>query len=86
MLQDHNVVIEDAIAGGLSSEIEPQAASFLEPNPVKNARAYCFWGVLHDWSGPVCRVILSNTVTPMGPESKVLIAEHECPAVVLLPS
>ena len=81
VLQDQSSVIEDAIAGGLSSEIEPQAASFFEPNPVKNARAYFFRRVLHDWSDPVCRTILSNTVSSMGPASRVLLAEYEVPAV-----
>lgn len=36
---------------------------------------------MHDWSDPVCQKILSNAVTSMGPESKVLIAEYEVPAV-----
>lgn len=81
VLQDQDPVIKDGIAGGLSAEIEPQVASFFEPNPVRNARAYFFRRVLHDWSDPVCRTILSNTVTSMGPESKLLIAEYEVPAV-----
>ena len=81
VLQDQDAIIKDAIAGGLSSEIEPQAASFFKPNPIKNARAYFFRRVLHDWSDPVCRTILSNTVTSMGPKSKVLIAEYEVPAI-----
>ncbi|KAB8068436.1 O-methyltransferase-domain-containing protein [Aspergillus leporis] len=81
VLQDQKAVIDDAIAGGLSSEIEAQAASFFEPNPVRGARAYFFRRVLHDWSDPVCRTILSNTVTAMGPRSRVLIAEYEVPAV-----
>jgi hypothetical protein len=81
VLQDQRPVIEDALAGGLSSEIEPQVASFFEPNPVKDARAYLVRRVLHDWSDPVCKTILSNTVVSMGPESKVLIAEYEVPVV-----
>lgn len=81
VLQDQDPVIKDAISGGLSAEIEPQVASFFEPNPVRNARAYFFRRVLHDWSDPVCKTILSNTVISMGPESKLLIAEYEVPAV-----
>lgn len=81
VLQDQKAVIEDALNGGLSSEIEAQPASFFEPNPVQHARAYFFRRVLHDWSDPVCRTILSNTVTSMGPASRVLIAEYEVPAV-----
>lgn len=81
VLQDREAVIRDAIAGGLSADIEPQAASFFKPNPVKNSRAYFFRRVLHDWSDPVCREILSNTVKSMGPDSRVLIAEYEVPAV-----
>jgi hypothetical protein len=81
VLQDQAAVIKDAVAGGLSPEIEAQAASFFEPNPVKNARAYFFRRVLHDWSDAVCRTILENTVVSMGADSRVLIAEYEVPAV-----
>ncbi|KNG44545.1 Winged helix-turn-helix DNA-binding domain-containing protein [Stemphylium lycopersici] len=80
VLQDQAAVIKDAVAGGLSSEIEAQSASFFEPNPVKNARAYFFRRVLHDWSDAVCRTILQNTAISMGPDSRVLIAEYEVPA------
>lgn len=80
VLQDQAAVIKDAVAGGLSAEIEAQAASFFEPNPVKNARAYFFRRVLHDWSDQVCRTILQNTVVSMGAGSRVLIAEYEVPA------
>lgn len=81
VLQELEMVIKDAIAEGLSPDIEPQATSFFEPNPIKNARAYFFRRVLHDWSDPVCLKILSNTVPSMGPKSRVLIAEYELPAV-----
>jgi hypothetical protein len=80
VLQDQESVIKDAVDGGLSPEIVAQPASFFEPNPVKNARAYFFRRVLHDWSDAVCRKILQNTVVSMGPDSKVLIAEYEVPA------
>ncbi|KAF2133644.1 S-adenosyl-L-methionine-dependent methyltransferase, partial [Dothidotthia symphoricarpi CBS 119687] len=81
VLQDQEAVIKDAVSGGLSSEIIAQVASFFEPNPVKNARAYFFRRVLHDWSDAVCRTILQNTVVAMAADSKVLIAEYEVPAV-----
>ncbi|KAF2844841.1 S-adenosyl-L-methionine-dependent methyltransferase [Plenodomus tracheiphilus IPT5] len=80
VLQDQAAVIKDALAGGLSSDIEAQAASFFEPNPIKNARAYFFRRVLHDWSDGVCQTILQNTAVSMGSESRVLIAEYEVPA------
>lgn len=81
VLQDQAAVIEDAVRGGLSADIEAQAASFFEPNPVRHARAYFFRRVLHDWSDSVCQTILQNTVVSMGPNSRVLIAEYEVPAV-----
>ncbi|KAK4141039.1 S-adenosyl-L-methionine-dependent methyltransferase [Dichotomopilus funicola] len=82
VLQDQQSVIDDALAGGLNpAEIEPQVASFFKPNPVRGARAYLFRRVLHDWSDPVCKAILSNTVVSMGPESRVLIAEYEVPVL-----
>ncbi|MCJ1251523.1 hypothetical protein MMC30_008758 [Trapelia coarctata] len=81
ILQDLEMTIKDAVAGGLAPGTEAQAANFFEPNPAKHARAYFFRRVLHDWSDGVCRTILSNTVSAMGPESRVLIAEYEVPAV-----
>ena len=39
VLQDMSDVIEDAKAGGLPSFIEPMAASFFEPQPVKGKEA-----------------------------------------------
>lgn len=80
VLQDQASVIQDALDGGLSSEIEAQAASFFEPQPIKGARAYHFRRVLHDWSDAVCCTILKNTAGAMGPQSRVLLAEYEVPA------
>ncbi|KAK7734904.1 hypothetical protein SLS53_007681 [Cytospora paraplurivora] len=79
ILQDQEAVIEDARAKDLPAYIEPQAASFFQPNPVKNARAYLFRRIFHDWSDPLSVVILSNTVSAMGRDSKVLIADVEMP-------
>lgn len=58
-----------------------QAASFFESNPVKNARAYFFRCVLHDWSNDMCRTILKNTAVSMDADSGVFITEYEEPAV-----
>ncbi|KAK9413324.1 putative O-methyltransferase domain-containing protein [Seiridium unicorne] len=81
VLQDQETVIRDAISQGLPDYIEPQAASFFESNPVRNARAYYYRRVFHDWSDPIAVKILSNTVSAMGPESRVLIADISMPLV-----
>lgn len=79
ILQDQEAVIQDAKSNGLPDYIEAQAASFFEPNPVVNARAYLFRRILHDWSDPYSVKILSNTVAAMGEHSKILIADVEMP-------
>ncbi|XXH00739.1 Increased recombination centers protein 22 [Hypoxylon texense] len=81
VLQDQKAVIEDAVSRGLPDYIEPQAASFFEPNPVRNARAYYYRRIFHDWSDPMAVKILSNTVAAMGPQSRVLIADICMPLV-----
>ncbi|KAI0873110.1 S-adenosyl-L-methionine-dependent methyltransferase [Hypoxylon argillaceum] len=75
VLQDQETVINDAIAQGLPSYIEPQVASFFQPNPVRNARAYYYRRVFHDWSDPIGVKILGSTVGAMGPDSRILIAD-----------
>ncbi|KAI1495693.1 S-adenosyl-L-methionine-dependent methyltransferase [Biscogniauxia marginata] len=79
VLQDQETVIQEAISQGLPDYIEPQAASFFEPNPVRNARAYYYRRIFHDWSDPIAVKILSSTVAAMGPESRVLIADISMP-------
>lgn len=81
VLQDQATVIQDAVSRGLPDYIEPQAASFFEPNPVRNARAYYYRRIFHDWSDPMAVKILSNTVAAMGPQSRVLIADISMPLV-----
>ncbi|TGJ85739.1 hypothetical protein E0Z10_g3034 [Xylaria hypoxylon] len=75
VLQDQEAVINDAIAQGLPSYIEPQATSFFEPNPVRNARVYYYRRVFHDWSDPIAVKILSSAVGALGPDSRILIAD-----------
>ncbi|KAI4591940.1 hypothetical protein KJ359_012071 [Pestalotiopsis sp. 9143b] len=79
VLQEQTAVLEEAIAQGLPGYIEPQAASFFETNPARNARAYYFRRIFHDWSDPMAVRILSNTVAAMGPKSRVLIADIMMP-------
>lgn len=79
ILQDQDAVIREAQANGLPDYIEAQVASFFEPNPVANARAYLFRRVLHDWADPLSVKVLSNTVAAMGAHSKILIADMEMP-------
>jgi hypothetical protein len=77
ILQGQAAVIKDAVAGGISPEIEAHATYFFEPDPVKNAQAYFFRRIFHDRSDAVCLTILQSTAVSMGAHSKVLIAEYE---------
>ena len=80
-LQDQPHVIEDAIARGLPFNIETQGTSFFQPNPVKNARAYHFQRIFHDWSDQKSVEILRNTAQAMDSDSRILISDTVVPTL-----
>ncbi|OQE14749.1 hypothetical protein PENSTE_c033G04955 [Penicillium steckii] len=63
-----------------SSVIEKVPYSFLDPQPIKNARAYFFRAIFHDWPDQICQKILLNTVSAMNPEySRIIIVDFVLP-------
>ncbi|KAJ6031002.1 hypothetical protein N7540_001734 [Penicillium herquei] len=60
--------------------IECMGYSFLDPQPVQNARTYYFRAIFHDWPDRVCRKILFNTISAMNPEySRIIIVDFVLP-------
>ncbi|KAF2197615.1 S-adenosyl-L-methionine-dependent methyltransferase [Delitschia confertaspora ATCC 74209] len=79
ILQDLPIVIENQL-GDLSDAIKPISHNFLEPQPVKGARAYYMHSVLHDWPDDVAGTILKHLIDAMEPGySKLLINENVIP-------
>ncbi|KAK0512054.1 hypothetical protein JMJ35_005182 [Cladonia borealis] len=77
ILQDVQEVIDDARAGGLAGNIEPQLASFFDGQHVKGAFNYYFRRIFHDWSDAVSQTILRNTVQAMDHRSRILITDTD---------
>ncbi|KAJ5586653.1 hypothetical protein N7450_006440 [Penicillium hetheringtonii] len=66
-----------------SSVIEKFPYSFLDPQPIKNARAYFFRAIFHDWPDQICQKILLNTVSAMNQEySRIIIVDFNPPDAV----
>ncbi|KAJ5704298.1 hypothetical protein N7493_011436 [Penicillium malachiteum] len=60
--------------------IECMSYSFLDPQPIKNARTYYFRAIFHDWPDRICRKILLNTISAMNPEySRIIIVDFVLP-------
>ena len=78
-LQDQQHVIQDARAKGLSIDIETQAMSFFQPNPIRGARAYYFRRIFHDWSDQPSVEILRNVAQAMSRNSRILISDTVVP-------
>lgn len=74
VLQD----LPDVIKGvsGRDSAIDVMGYSFLDPQPVKGARAYYFRAIFHDWPDHICQAILRNTMSAMASDySRILIVD-----------
>ncbi|OJJ47322.1 hypothetical protein ASPZODRAFT_65601 [Penicilliopsis zonata CBS 506.65] len=79
ILQDLPKVI--ALAPQLDG-VEGMGYSFLDPQPVKGARAYFFRSIFHDWPDRICHKILTNTMSAMDPSySRIIIMDHVLPDV-----
>lgn len=76
VLQDLAHVLETA---DLPSEIEIQAHSFFDEQPIKHAKAYYLRTVLHDWPDKQAVEILVRIREAMGPDSLLLIHEKAMP-------
>ncbi|KAK5131300.1 hypothetical protein LTR08_001139 [Meristemomyces frigidus] len=77
IVQDLPEVIDQANSQpkppGLESRLQYQKASFLEPQPQKDADLYYFRLVFHDWPTDKCIEILQNLVPSMKSGSRLLI-------------
>ncbi|KAJ5767127.1 uncharacterized protein N7511_004743 [Penicillium nucicola] len=60
--------------------IEAMGYSFLDPQPIKGARAYYFRAIFHDWPDRICHKILLNTASAMDPTySRIIIVDFVLP-------
>ncbi|KAJ5378407.1 hypothetical protein N7509_011526 [Penicillium cosmopolitanum] len=76
ILQDLPKIISSVEREG----IEKISYSFLDPQPIKGACAYCFRAIFHDWPDRMCQKILMNTVSAMKPGySRVIIIDFVLP-------
>ncbi|RYP14619.1 hypothetical protein DL767_010384 [Monosporascus sp. MG133] len=76
VLMDLGPVIENALAAGLPSWIEPVVGSFFEPLPVRDARVYYLRRCLHNWDDAACRTILRNVAAAMdATRSRLLVTD-----------
>ncbi|OJZ91573.1 hypothetical protein ASPFODRAFT_122497 [Aspergillus luchuensis CBS 106.47] len=76
VLQDLPKVVSRCPGG----RIEGMGYSFLDPQPIKGARAYYFRAIFHDWPDHICRKILVNTISAMDPEySRIIISDFVLP-------
>jgi len=82
IVQDQPHVIGAIPENYLPSDIEPMAADFWQPQPVKNAKIYYLRRVLHDWPDAECIKILTNQADAMADDSILLIAEMVVPKMV----
>lgn len=77
VLQDLPKVV-DGVSG--QEGIDVMGYSFMDPQPVKGARAYYFRAIFHDWPDHICRQILHNTISAMAPDySRILIVDFVLP-------
>ncbi|KAL5341090.1 S-adenosyl-L-methionine-dependent methyltransferase [Aspergillus crustosus] len=76
ILQDLPAVV----AGHEGEGVEAMAYSFMDPQPVKGARAYYFRAIFHDWPDHICQKILRNTISAMDPaHSRIVIVDFVLP-------
>lgn len=81
VLQDQPQVVA-GVTGCAESGIEVMGYNFLDPQPVKGARAYYFRSIFHDWPDNICKEILRNTMSAMAPDhSRILIVDMVLPDI-----
>ncbi|KAH7381074.1 o-methyltransferase-like protein [Cadophora sp. MPI-SDFR-AT-0126] len=59
--------------------IEKMPYDFFTPQPVKNAHIYVMRRILHDFYIPVCKDLVKNIASAMGPTSRFIIADMIMP-------
>ncbi|RDW66778.1 hypothetical protein BP5796_09527 [Coleophoma crateriformis] len=78
ILQDLPIVINSLRPEDIPG-IEATIHDIFTPQPVKNAHVYFMRRLLHDFYNPVCVEILKNTVSAMGPDSRLIICDMLVP-------
>ncbi|KAG7289660.1 hypothetical protein NEMBOFW57_006035 [Staphylotrichum longicolle] len=78
VLQDLPIVL-DTLKPEDIPNIEPMAYDIFTPQPVKNAHVYFMRRLLHDFYPSVCIDILKNTVSAMGPDSRLIVCDMLVP-------
>ncbi|KAK4152812.1 hypothetical protein C8A00DRAFT_34487 [Chaetomidium leptoderma] len=81
ILQDLPVVIDTLKPEDLPN-IEAMPYDIFTPQPVKNAHVYFMRRLLHDFYPSVCLDILRNTVSAMGPDSRLIVCDMLVPEQV----
>ncbi|KAM0085536.1 hypothetical protein ACKRZS_002187 [Fusarium odoratissimum] len=78
ILQDLPIVLDSLTLDEIPS-IEPMPCSIFTLQPVKNAHIYLFHHLLMDYPDTKVVEVLKNTVSAMGPESRLIINEMLVP-------
>ncbi|KAL5351407.1 hypothetical protein ACLOAV_003266 [Pseudogymnoascus australis] len=81
ILQDLPIVIESLKPEEIPN-IDATVHDLFTPQPVKNAHVYFFRRLLHDFYNPVCVEILKQTVSAMGPDSRLIVCDMLVPSRV----
>ncbi|KAK4251751.1 hypothetical protein C7999DRAFT_27829 [Corynascus novoguineensis] len=81
ILQDLPIVINTLKPEEIPN-IEPMSYDIFTPQPVKNAHVYFMRRLLHDFYPSVCIEILRNTVSAMGPDSRLIVCDMLVPEKV----
>ncbi|TVY32023.1 O-methyltransferase [Lachnellula subtilissima] len=78
ILQDRPDVLASLTAEDIPG-IEKMSYDFFTPQPVKNAHLYVMRRILHDFYIPVCKEMVKNIASAMGPTSRFIIADMIMP-------
>ncbi|KFX86642.1 hypothetical protein V495_06967 [Pseudogymnoascus sp. VKM F-4514 (FW-929)] len=81
ILQDLPIVI-DSLKPEEIPNIDATVHDLFTPQPVKNAHVYFYRRLLHDFYNPVCVEILKQTVSAMGPDSRLIVCDMLVPSRV----
>jgi hypothetical protein len=81
ILQDLPIVL-DTLKPEDIPNIEAMPYDIFTPQPVKNAHVYFMRRLLHDFYPSVCIDILKNTVSAMGPDSRLIVCDMLVPELV----
>ncbi|CZR57284.1 related to O-methyltransferase B [Phialocephala subalpina] len=81
ILQDRPDVLASLTAEDIPG-IKKMSYDFFTPQPVKNAYLYLMRRVFHDFYSPVCKELVKNVTSAMGPSFRFIIADMIMPEKV----